>query len=144
MVAGKSDTGMQGRLDSAMADVNDKYLLLEETEKNSVRQALIEERGRFCLFISCLKPVVVSIIHQVAVLWIQMLVLDCSSPHCVASSLGLLGVTVSNFHIGQSSLCSDWLAVYNLGKPLTSVHLCLKLCISFTKFLVILDRGLSF
>ena len=42
-----------------MQEVTDKYLLLEETEKNAVRGALIEERSRFCLFISCLKPVVV-------------------------------------------------------------------------------------
>ena len=42
-----------------MQDVNGKYLALEETEKRAVRNALIEERGRFCLFISCLKPVVV-------------------------------------------------------------------------------------
>ena len=60
IIAGKTDNSMQNKLDSALADVNDKYLLLEETEKNAVRQALIEERSRFCLFISCLKPVVVS------------------------------------------------------------------------------------
>ena len=51
---------MQQQLDSAMQDVTDKYLLLEETEKGAVRSALIEERSRFCLYISCLKPVVVS------------------------------------------------------------------------------------
>ena len=50
---------MQNRLDNAMADVNDKYLQLEETEKNAVRTALIEQRGHFCQFICCLKPVVV-------------------------------------------------------------------------------------
>ena len=50
---------MQNRLDNALQDVNDKFLILEETEKNAVRTALIEERGRFCLFISFLKPVVV-------------------------------------------------------------------------------------
>uniref|UniRef100_A0A0B7A4B2 IMD domain-containing protein n=1 Tax=Arion vulgaris TaxID=1028688 RepID=A0A0B7A4B2_9EUPU len=53
---GKSD--MQQKLDSAMLDVNSKYHQLEETEKNSVRSALIEERSRFCLFITCLKPFV--------------------------------------------------------------------------------------
>lgn len=36
------------------------YLLLEETEKQAVRKALIEERGRFCTFITFLQPVVVS------------------------------------------------------------------------------------
>lgn len=35
------------------------YLLLEETEKQAVRRALIEERGRFCTFIAFLQPVVV-------------------------------------------------------------------------------------
>ncbi|CAI5782006.1 protein MTSS 2 isoform X1 [Podarcis lilfordi] len=34
------------------------YLLLEETEKQAVRKALIEERGRFCTFIAYLQPVV--------------------------------------------------------------------------------------
>ncbi|XP_070575828.1 protein MTSS 2-like isoform X4 [Ptychodera flava] len=53
---GKSD--VQNRLDSAMQDVTDKYVLLEETEKNAVRSALIEERSRFCMFVNFLKPVV--------------------------------------------------------------------------------------
>lgn len=46
-------------MDSALQDVNDMYLLLEETEKQAVRRALIEERGRFCTFITFLQPVVV-------------------------------------------------------------------------------------
>ncbi|XP_066547427.1 protein MTSS 1 isoform X4 [Amia ocellicauda] len=49
---------IQPQLDSALQDVNDKYLLLEETEKQAVRKALIEERGRFCAFVSMLRPVV--------------------------------------------------------------------------------------
>lgn len=53
---GKND--MQSRLDSAMHDVNEKYMLLEEQEKNAVRTALIEERGRFCHFVTCIKPFV--------------------------------------------------------------------------------------
>nr|DBA16710.1 TPA: hypothetical protein GDO54_002252 [Pyxicephalus adspersus] len=39
------------------------YLLLEETEKQAVRRALIEERGRFCTFIALLQPVVMGEIH---------------------------------------------------------------------------------
>ncbi|PNJ76264.1 MTSS1 isoform 13 [Pongo abelii] len=54
--AGRGD--IQPQLDSALQDVNDKYLLLEETEKQAVRKALIEERGRFCTFISMLRPVI--------------------------------------------------------------------------------------
>ncbi|XP_036362777.1 protein MTSS 1 isoform X7 [Octopus sinensis] len=53
---GKSD--IQSRLESALQDVNDKYLVLEETEKNAVRTALIEERSRFCMFVTCFKPFV--------------------------------------------------------------------------------------
>lgn len=51
---------LQPQLDSAMQDVSDKYLLLEETEKQAVRKALVEERSRFCCFVSMLRPVVVS------------------------------------------------------------------------------------
>ncbi|XP_031750721.1 protein MTSS 2 isoform X4 [Xenopus tropicalis] len=52
---GKDDARVQ--LDSVLQDVNDKYLLLEETEKKAVYRALVEERGRFCMFVSFLKPV---------------------------------------------------------------------------------------
>ncbi|KAM4033833.1 protein MTSS 1-like isoform 2-T2 [Anomaloglossus baeobatrachus] len=52
---GKDDARMQ--LDSVLQDVNDKYMLLEETEKRAVYRALVEERGRFCMFVSFLKPV---------------------------------------------------------------------------------------
>ncbi|KAK1157635.1 protein MTSS 1-like isoform X3 [Acipenser oxyrinchus oxyrinchus] len=52
---GKDDARMQ--LEGALQDVNDKYMLLEETEKRAVCRALIEERGRFCSFVSMLKPV---------------------------------------------------------------------------------------
>ncbi|XP_031759332.1 protein MTSS 1 isoform X3 [Xenopus tropicalis] len=56
--AKKGRGDIQPQLDSAMQDVNDKYLLLEETEKQAVRKALIEERSRFCSFISMLRPVI--------------------------------------------------------------------------------------
>ncbi|XP_071409968.1 protein MTSS 1 isoform X16 [Pithys albifrons albifrons] len=56
--AKKGRGDIQPQLDSALQDVNDKYMLLEETEKQAVRKALIEERGRFCAFISMLRPVI--------------------------------------------------------------------------------------
>ncbi|XP_033484441.1 protein MTSS 2 isoform X3 [Epinephelus lanceolatus] len=49
---------LQPQLDSAMQDVTDMCLLMEETEKQAVRRALVEERGRFCTFIGFLQPVV--------------------------------------------------------------------------------------
>uniref|UniRef100_A0A3P9QCH9 MTSS I-BAR domain containing 1 n=1 Tax=Poecilia reticulata TaxID=8081 RepID=A0A3P9QCH9_POERE len=56
--AKKGRGDLQPQLDSAMQDVSDKYLLLEETEKQAVRRALVEERSRFCIFVSMLRPVV--------------------------------------------------------------------------------------
>nr|XP_004565198.1 metastasis suppressor protein 1 isoform X5 [Maylandia zebra] len=49
---------IQPQLDSAMQDVSDKYILLEETEKQALRKALIEERQRFCCFVAMLRPIV--------------------------------------------------------------------------------------
>uniref|UniRef100_A0A670YHH1 MTSS I-BAR domain containing 2 n=1 Tax=Pseudonaja textilis TaxID=8673 RepID=A0A670YHH1_PSETE len=56
--ARKGRGDLQPQLDNALQDVNDLYLLLEETEKQAVRRALVEERGRFCTFIAYLQPVV--------------------------------------------------------------------------------------
>ncbi|XP_031420373.1 MTSS I-BAR domain containing 2a isoform X2 [Clupea harengus] len=56
--ARKGRGGLQPQLNSAMQDVSDMYLLMEETEKQAVRRALLEERGRYCNFITMLLPVV--------------------------------------------------------------------------------------
>ncbi|XP_048828754.1 protein MTSS 2 isoform X5 [Brienomyrus brachyistius] len=56
--ARKGRGDLQPQLDSAMQDVTDMCLLMEEMEKQAVRRALVEERGRFCTFISFLQPVV--------------------------------------------------------------------------------------
>ncbi|KAA0715095.1 MTSS1-like protein [Triplophysa tibetana] len=56
--ARKGRGGLQPQLDSAMQDVSDMYLLMEETEKQAVRRALVEERGRYCTFINLFQPVV--------------------------------------------------------------------------------------
>ncbi|XP_034021885.1 protein MTSS 1 isoform X3 [Thalassophryne amazonica] len=45
------------QLDSALQDVNMRYAVLEETEKRAVCRALIEERARYCTFVTMLKPV---------------------------------------------------------------------------------------
>lgn len=37
-----------------------RYAVLEETEKRAVCRALVEERARYCSFVSMLKPVLVS------------------------------------------------------------------------------------
>ncbi|XP_014238213.1 MTSS1-like protein isoform X1 [Trichogramma pretiosum] len=44
-------------LESSAAGVQEKRQTLEETERKAVRMALLEERGRFCQFAKCLKPV---------------------------------------------------------------------------------------
>uniref|UniRef100_UPI0037E8BD56 protein MTSS 1 isoform X1 n=1 Tax=Semicossyphus pulcher TaxID=241346 RepID=UPI0037E8BD56 len=47
----------RGQLDSALQDVNVRYVVLEETEKRAVCRALVEERARYCGFVTMLKPV---------------------------------------------------------------------------------------
>ncbi|XP_063329815.1 protein MTSS 1 isoform X3 [Pelmatolapia mariae] len=47
----------RGQLDNALQDVNVRYAVLEDTEKRAVCRALIEERARYCSFVSMLKPV---------------------------------------------------------------------------------------
>ncbi|KAL8558627.1 hypothetical protein ACOMHN_058186 [Nucella lapillus] len=59
----KGKNEMQKKLEGSMREVNDKYLLLGEMEKSSIRTALIEERTRFCIFISCMKPFVDQEVH---------------------------------------------------------------------------------
>uniref|UniRef100_A0A667XJY6 MTSS I-BAR domain containing 1 n=1 Tax=Myripristis murdjan TaxID=586833 RepID=A0A667XJY6_9TELE len=55
----------RGQLDSALQDVNVRYVVLEETEKRAVCRALVEERGRYCSFVSMLKPV---LDHEISML----------------------------------------------------------------------------
>ena len=71
VLAGKNE--MQLKLDNAMEDVNNKYLALETAEKNAVRTALIEERSRFCFFISYLRPFVVRIQPSCVLLWFLLI-----------------------------------------------------------------------
>ncbi|KAK1789375.1 hypothetical protein P4O66_015304 [Electrophorus voltai] len=49
---------LQPQVDSALQDVSDKYVTLQETERQAVRRALIEERARFCTLVSMLRPAV--------------------------------------------------------------------------------------
>ncbi|XP_049830429.1 protein MTSS 2 isoform X4 [Schistocerca gregaria] len=49
---------LQRRVESCLQDVNERRQLLEETEKKAVREALVEERSRYCLLVAFLKPVV--------------------------------------------------------------------------------------
>ncbi|XP_028967323.1 uncharacterized protein LOC100904857 [Galendromus occidentalis] len=48
---------VQKCLNHAMQDIHDDYILLEETQKQAVRRALIEQRRRYCAFVGCMKPV---------------------------------------------------------------------------------------
>ncbi|XP_055890887.1 protein MTSS 2-like isoform X9 [Biomphalaria glabrata] len=112
---GKSD--MQHKLESAMMEVNTKYHQLEETEKNSVRAALIEERSRFCLFITCLKPFVdhelkllteISHISEI----MESLCMQASEPSVLPPSseqviLDLKGVDTASWNLNQASSGHD-------------------------------------
>lgn len=56
-----STSELQKRLEFGLQDVTQRKYLIEETEKQAVRAALVEERSRFCTFVGFLKPVVVSL-----------------------------------------------------------------------------------
>jgi hypothetical protein len=47
-----------------LQDIQERKQQLEEMEEKAVKAALIEERSRFCHFVSLLNPVVVSILLQ--------------------------------------------------------------------------------
>jgi len=59
-------------LEVALRDTADKRQQFEETEKQAIRAALIEERSRFCTFVSFLKPVVVSSIRNENICFISL------------------------------------------------------------------------
>lgn len=56
-------------LHKALQDVSDRKAVLEETEKRAVREALVEERSRYCIFVTFLKPVLVSKICYILVIF---------------------------------------------------------------------------
>uniref|UniRef100_A0A8B9L2Y3 MTSS I-BAR domain containing 1 n=1 Tax=Astyanax mexicanus TaxID=7994 RepID=A0A8B9L2Y3_ASTMX len=56
--AKKGRGDLQPQVDSALQGVSDKYASLQETERQAVRKALIEERGRFCTFVTMLRPAI--------------------------------------------------------------------------------------
>jgi len=53
----KGKTECRADFNRAVQEGNDKLAQLHGLQKSSVKAALVEERSRLCLFISCLKPV---------------------------------------------------------------------------------------
>ncbi|KAK3086144.1 hypothetical protein FSP39_014225 [Pinctada imbricata] len=104
---------MQAKLDNAMHDINDKYLVFEESEKNAVRRALIEERGHYCLFVSCLRPFVeheISLITEITHLQeiMQNLCMQCSDPSVLPPASEQVIMDVKGF---------DSSSVWNFSQP---------------------------
>lgn len=56
---GKGD--ITNQLEQATHEANERLSTLHSLEKQSLRNALIEERSRLCLFVTGLKPVMVSL-----------------------------------------------------------------------------------
>ena len=50
---------LQGQLDAAVDELRQKVHALQQVERNAVRAAMLEERARYCLFISAIKPLIV-------------------------------------------------------------------------------------
>jgi len=58
---GRTETNHQ--LEVAVKEASERLAALHHLERQSVRSALIEERGRLCLFVCGLKPVMVSTVQ---------------------------------------------------------------------------------
>jgi len=69
-------------LHKALQDVSDRKAVLEETEKRAVREALIEERSRYCIFVTILKPVLVSSMYFLK-LFTCIYKVECFKLNCV-------------------------------------------------------------
>ncbi|XP_043195200.1 protein MTSS 2-like [Amphibalanus amphitrite] len=48
----------QKMLDACLTDIQERYQRLEDSERSSLSAAMVEERSRYCRFVSCLQPVV--------------------------------------------------------------------------------------
>uniref|UniRef100_A0A8D8LKI2 Metastasis suppressor protein 1 n=2 Tax=Cacopsylla melanoneura TaxID=428564 RepID=A0A8D8LKI2_9HEMI len=57
-VGRKGVAGRNADLQKALQEVNERKSILEEAEKKALRAALVEERSRYCVFVTFLKPVV--------------------------------------------------------------------------------------
>ncbi len=55
---GGVDPSVQRLVDSCMKDLNGQFRCLEQTERAAVRKAMLAQRGRYCTFVACLKPVI--------------------------------------------------------------------------------------
>ena len=60
VLSGAGKTESSDHLETAVKEANERLTSLHSLERQSVRSALIEERGRLCLFVCGLKPVMVS------------------------------------------------------------------------------------
>ena len=54
------------KVEQTLAEANKQAATLHDVEKSAVRRVLVEERSRYCLFISCLKPVLTEEISMVS------------------------------------------------------------------------------
>ncbi|XP_021464734.2 protein MTSS 2 isoform X3 [Oncorhynchus mykiss] len=148
----KGKDEVRGQLDSALQEVNVCYAVLEETEKRAVCRALIEERGRYCAFVSMLKPV---LDHEISMLGevthLQTILEDLSSLTAEPSKLPLASEQVildlkgseysysyqtppaspSNTLSRKSSISSNYNSIRyvpsldSIATSVDSIHLCL-------------------
>ena len=73
---------LQRCLDTVLADFNEQYQALEDTERQAIRAAMVEERSRFCLLVACFKPVVDEEIAMMAEMGHIQEIMDQVAAHC--------------------------------------------------------------
>ncbi|XP_002128096.2 protein MTSS 2 [Ciona intestinalis] len=119
-----SKPDLHQQLNSAMHEVNDRFTSLEETEKSALRNLLVEERTRICLFANCLSPVLdmeVSMLNEV------------SNLHELTSDVARLCRNPKQLPTSTDQLVQDFIAVNSQAHPSSPLPDCgLTNGISFT------------
>lgn len=66
-------------LSNALQGMHDDFVILEENQRQAVRRALIEQRRRYCAFVHCIKPVMVSEADysMCSIYFIHMMAIEC-------------------------------------------------------------------
>uniref|UniRef100_A0A5K3FHI2 IMD domain-containing protein n=1 Tax=Mesocestoides corti TaxID=53468 RepID=A0A5K3FHI2_MESCO len=55
--SGIGTSSLKVRTDSAIKNLEEKVRLMEDLERASIKRLMLEERGRYCFFFNCLRPV---------------------------------------------------------------------------------------
>lgn len=64
VTSGIGTSSLAVRSDSATKVLEEKVRQMEDLERATIKRLMLEERGRYCFFFNCLRPVLVSILKE--------------------------------------------------------------------------------